>query len=140
MKTFPFSVYKNADEIFKDSDNDSSQVITKSKSTPASLQTIVRLSNGSNMSLQHKILKARKNSNPYVTRGRIKFRLFQILCNALALLLIAAGLSIYFKTYPTLKFINQTTVSEPRETIIVTNRDSSNVIIIITIIIIIIIQ
>lgn len=46
------------DEVIKDSDvNNSSQsaAIIKSSSTPASLQTIVRFSNGSNMSLQHKV-------------------------------------------------------------------------------------
>lgn len=101
--------FKNLEEIEKDTSEAAAKenAITKSASTPASLQTIVRLSNGSNMSLQHKvlnqnpwwpiielilffqILKARKNSNPYVTRGRLKFRLCQILLNAVALLVIA---------------------------------------------------
>jgi corin len=52
-------VLKNTDEIVKDEPvvetiaNNSA--IIKSASTPASLQTIVRLSNGSNVSLQHKV-------------------------------------------------------------------------------------
>lgn len=52
--------YKTPDEIVKDSSADvsnSAAAIIKSASTPASLQTIVRFSNGSNMSLQHKVRK-----------------------------------------------------------------------------------
>lgn len=46
------------EEIAKESavDNNGSSVIIKSASTPASLQTIVRLSNGSNVSLQGKVI------------------------------------------------------------------------------------
>lgn len=82
--------FNNIDEIEKAKDeNDSNAAITKSVSTPASLQTIVRLSNGStNMSLQHKILKIRKNSNPYITRGRLKFRFWQIFINVVAIIAI----------------------------------------------------
>lgn len=49
--------FKNLDEIEKEKENGDSNgnAITKSISTPASLQTIVRFSNGSNMSLQHKV-------------------------------------------------------------------------------------
>ncbi|XP_049290296.1 uncharacterized protein LOC125767595 [Anopheles funestus] len=106
-------IAKNLDEITKESpaDVNGTAAIIKSASTPASLQTIVRLSNGSNVSLQHKkfqILKARKNSNPYVTSGRLKFRLCQILLNAVGLLAIAGGLAAYFNAYPTIKFVNQT--------------------------------
>uniref|UniRef100_A0A182TY97 Peptidase S1 domain-containing protein n=1 Tax=Anopheles melas TaxID=34690 RepID=A0A182TY97_9DIPT len=106
-------IAKNLDEITKESPTDvnGTAAIIKSASTPASLQTIVRLSNGSNVSLQHKkfqILKARKNSNPYVTSGRLKFRLCQILLNAVGLLAIAGGLAAYFNAYPTIKFVNQT--------------------------------
>ncbi|KFB51412.1 AGAP006631-PA-like protein [Anopheles sinensis] len=106
-------IAKNIDEITKESPTDvnGTAAIIKSASTPASLQTIVRLSNGSNVSLQHKkfqILKARKNSNPYVTSGRLKFRLCQILLNAVGLLAIAGGLAAYFNAYPTIKFVNQT--------------------------------
>lgn len=51
--------YKTPDEIIKDPNadtNNSTAAIIKSASTPASLQTIVRFSNGSNMSLQHKVI------------------------------------------------------------------------------------
>jgi hypothetical protein len=50
--------FKAPDEIVKDPSVgaiNSSAAIIKSASTPASLQTIVRFSNGSNMSLQHKV-------------------------------------------------------------------------------------
>lgn len=106
-------IYKKSEEITKENtqENNCNAAITKSVSTPASLQTIVRLSNGSNMSLQHKILRARKNSNPYITRGRLKFRLCQVLLNALALLLIAGGLAAYFNAYPTIKFVNKTIIT-----------------------------
>lgn len=47
---------KLIEEIEKgSSDNNSNNPIIKSASTPASLQTIVRFQNGSNMSLQHKV-------------------------------------------------------------------------------------
>ncbi|XP_055853565.1 uncharacterized protein LOC129917171 isoform X2 [Episyrphus balteatus] len=89
--------------------------ITKSISTPASLQTIVRFQNGtSNMSLQHRIINRRKSSNPYVTNGRLRFRLFQILINAFALLAIAGGLAAYFSAYPTIKFVNKTIINTIR--------------------------
>ena len=50
-------IAKNLDEITKESPTDvnGTAAIIKSASTPASLQTIVRLSNGSNVSLQHKV-------------------------------------------------------------------------------------
>ncbi|KAJ6642681.1 Atrial natriuretic peptide-converting enzyme, partial [Pseudolycoriella hygida] len=86
--------------------------ITKSVSTPASLQTIVRFQNGSNGSLQHKIINRRKSSNPYVTRGRLQFRMLQILLNAVALLIIAGGLAAYFKAYPNVKFVNKTIITQ----------------------------
>ncbi|XP_075168916.1 corin serine peptidase isoform X2 [Haematobia irritans] len=87
--------------------------ITKCVSTPASLQTIVRFQNGApnTMSLPHQIINRRKSSNPYITNGRLKFRLFQILINALALLAIAGGLAAYFKAYPTIKFVNKTIIN-----------------------------
>ncbi|XP_055917784.1 uncharacterized protein LOC129950036 isoform X2 [Eupeodes corollae] len=89
--------------------------ITKSISTPASLQAIVRFQNGtSNMSLQHRIINRRKSSNPYVTNGRLRFRLFQILINAFALLAIAGGLAAYFSAYPTIKFVNKTIINTIR--------------------------
>ena len=50
--------YKPNDEIAQETiDNNNAAAIIKSASTPASLQTIVRFSNGSNMSLQHKVMK-----------------------------------------------------------------------------------
>ncbi|XP_060654943.1 uncharacterized protein LOC132790440 [Drosophila nasuta] len=81
--------------------------------TPSSLQTIVRFQNGAphTMSLQHQIINRRKSSNPYITNGRLKFRLFQILINAFALLAIAGGLAAYFNAYPTIKFVNKTIIN-----------------------------
>lgn len=82
-------------------------------------------------------MNRRKSSNPYVTRGRLQFRLFQILLNAIALLIIAGmikakhykllyikkhvfhyfstkgGLAAYFKAYPTVKFVNKTIITPP---------------------------
>lgn len=58
-----------------------------------------------------KIISRRKSSNPYITNGRLKFRLFQILINALALLAIAGGLAAYFNAYPTIKFVNKTIIN-----------------------------
>ncbi|XP_048507998.1 atrial natriuretic peptide-converting enzyme [Athalia rosae] len=75
--------------------------ITKSMSTPASLQTIVRFHSGSNMSLHHRIIRdMRRPSSHYVTRGRLRFRFAQVLVNAVALFAIAGGLAAYFKSYP----------------------------------------
>ncbi|KAG5677344.1 hypothetical protein PVAND_007109 [Polypedilum vanderplanki] len=109
MNSYKQQCYKPIDEITQETiDNNNSAAIIKSASTPASLQTIVRFSNGSNMSLQHKILRARKNSNPYVTHGRLRFRLFQILLNVIALMIIAGALAAYFHAYPNVKFINKT--------------------------------
>lgn len=53
----PIAVRNLEEEIAKDcaGDQSGSSVIIKSASTPASLQTIVRLSNGSNVSLQGKV-------------------------------------------------------------------------------------
>ncbi|XP_069964647.1 uncharacterized protein Corin isoform X2 [Bactrocera oleae] len=87
--------------------------LTKCVSTPASLQTIVRFQNGApnTMSLQHQIIHRRKSSNPYITNGRLKFRLWQVLVNAFALLVIAGGLAAYFNAYPTIKFVNKTIIN-----------------------------
>ncbi|XP_059616149.1 uncharacterized protein LOC132261342 [Phlebotomus argentipes] len=107
--------FKGTDEILHEgADNNPSSPITKSASTPASLQTIVRFQNGSNMSLQHKIINRRKNSAPYNLRGPFRFRLLQILLNAVALLAIAGGLAAYFNAYPTVKFINKTIITPTR--------------------------
>lgn len=46
-----------------------------------------------------------------MTRGKLKFRMFQVLLNALALLAIAGGLAAYFNAYPTVKFINKTIIT-----------------------------
>ncbi|XP_016940579.3 uncharacterized protein Corin isoform X2 [Drosophila suzukii] len=85
----------------------------KTAGQPSSLQTIVRFQNGAphTMSLQHQIINRRKSSNPYITNGRLKFRLFQILINAFALLAIAGGLAAYFNAYPTIKFVNKTIIN-----------------------------
>ncbi|XP_063697849.1 uncharacterized protein LOC134828792 [Culicoides brevitarsis] len=109
--------FKNINEIEKAKDEtDSNGAIIKSASTPASLQTIVRLSNGStNMSLQHKILKKRKNSNPYITRGRLKFRFWQIFINIIAIIAILAGMGAYFTKYPIIKYINNTVIKTQQE-------------------------
>ncbi|KAI8037280.1 uncharacterized protein LOC128255857 [Drosophila gunungcola] len=85
----------------------------KTAGPPSSLQTIVRFQNGAphTMSLQYQIVNRRKSSNPYITNGRLKFRLFQILINAFALLAIAGGLAAYFNAYPTIKFVNKTIIN-----------------------------
>uniref|UniRef100_A0A1A9ZYU6 Lectizyme n=1 Tax=Glossina pallidipes TaxID=7398 RepID=A0A1A9ZYU6_GLOPL len=87
--------------------------LTKCVSTPASLQTIVRFQNGApnTMALPHQVINHRKSSNPFITNDRLKFRLFQILINALALLIIAGGFAAYFNAYPTIKFINKTIIN-----------------------------
>ncbi|KAJ8670591.1 hypothetical protein QAD02_001850 [Eretmocerus hayati] len=83
-------------------ENPPSSPITKSISTPAGLQTIVRFQNGSNMSLHHRIIRdLRRPSSHYVTRGRLRFRFAQVLANAVILMAIAGGLAAYFKKYPT---------------------------------------
>lgn len=43
-----------------------------------------------------------------MTRGILRFRLCQILLNAIALIIIACGLAAYFRAYPTIKFVNKT--------------------------------
>ncbi|GAB0096205.1 atrial natriuretic peptide-converting enzyme isoform X1 [Sergentomyia squamirostris] len=107
---------KGVDEILHEgsSENNPSSPITKSASTPASLQTIVRFQNGSNMSLQHKIINRRKNSAPCSLRSRLKFRLYQIIGNAVALLLIAGGCAFFFNRHPTVQFINKTIITPQR--------------------------
>lgn len=47
---------KCADEIVQDIvDDDNGAVLGKGTATPASLQTVVRIQNGSSMSVQHKV-------------------------------------------------------------------------------------
>ncbi|KOB70609.1 putative transmembrane protease, serine, partial [Operophtera brumata] len=76
----------------------SNSAITKSASTPASLQTIVRFQNGSNMSLHHRMLRdiqgATTEASPH------KFRLMQLALNAVALLAITGALFAYFRANP----------------------------------------
>ncbi|KAF9795901.1 hypothetical protein SFRURICE_017765 [Spodoptera frugiperda] len=86
----------------RDSGNGS---ITKSMSTPASLQTIVRFQNGSNMSLHHRMLRdmrgASTDANPH------KFRLMQLALNAVALLAITGALFAYFRANPAVQYVSQ---------------------------------
>ncbi|XP_032685944.1 uncharacterized protein LOC116851037 isoform X2 [Odontomachus brunneus] len=93
--------------LVSEPDNSSGRPITKSTSTPASLQTIVRMHAGNNSSLHHKIIRDMTSSH-YVTTGRLRFKFVQVLLNAVALLAIAGGLAAYFKTYPDLKLENRT--------------------------------
>ncbi|CAH1153792.1 unnamed protein product [Phaedon cochleariae] len=88
-------------------DANGNTTITKSVSTPASLQTIVRFHNGSNMSLHHRIIRdMRRPSSVYA--NRLKFRFAQLLINAIALFAIGAGMAAYFKAYPTaVKIVNK---------------------------------
>nr|XP_023018355.1 uncharacterized protein LOC111507297 [Leptinotarsa decemlineata] len=88
-------------------DANGNSTITKSASTPASLQTIVRFHNGSNMSLHHRIIRdIRRPSSVYA--HRLKFRFAQLVINALALFAIGAGMAVYFKAYPTsVKIVNK---------------------------------
>ncbi|XP_076684868.1 uncharacterized protein LOC143377485 [Andrena cerasifolii] len=85
--------------LVSEPDSTSGRTITKSTSTPASLQTIVRVHGGNNNSLHHKIIRDMTSSH-YVTTGRLRFRFVQVFFNAVALLLIAGGLAVYFKSYP----------------------------------------
>lgn len=116
------SISKKSSETFDlDKDAKNGSVLTKSVSTPASLQTIVRFHNGSNMSLHHKvnffkphlilsvtklllllqiIRDIRRPSKHYVGHIRLRFRLAQVLVNAIALLAIGGGLAAYFKGTP----------------------------------------
>ncbi|KAL0114337.1 hypothetical protein PUN28_011533 [Cardiocondyla obscurior] len=84
--------------LVSEPDSSSGRPITKSTSTPASLQTIVRM-HGNNSSLHHKIIRDMTGSH-YVTTGRLRFRFVQVLLNAVALLAIAGGLAAYFRTHP----------------------------------------
>ncbi|XP_046674346.1 atrial natriuretic peptide-converting enzyme-like [Homalodisca vitripennis] len=100
--------------------DDTNNALTKSHSTPASLQAIVRFHSGSNMSIHHRIMSdIRRPSTHYITRGRLKFQFAQVVLNAVALLAIAGGLAVYFQAaYPsTVKYVNRT-VSEPRAVIV----------------------
>ncbi|KAK2578908.1 hypothetical protein KPH14_011122 [Odynerus spinipes] len=112
--------------LVPESENLSGRPITKSTSTPASLQTIVRTHGSNSTSLHHKIIRDMANRH-YVTRGRLRFRYVQVLANAVALLAIAAGLTAYYKTYPetAIRFENRTVypsiimVTEPMRSVII---------------------
>ncbi|CAH1400347.1 unnamed protein product, partial [Nezara viridula] len=85
--------------------------ITKSHSTPASLQTIVRLQTGSSMSLHHRIIRdIRRPSSHYMKNNRLRCHFLQVTINILAIIAIAGGLAIYFKAYPntTVRYVNRT--------------------------------
>jgi hypothetical protein len=72
--------FKAPEEIMNDPNSDtsnSSAAIIKSASTPASLQAIVRFSNGSNMSLQHKV-KTSTYLHNYFHLHNFFFSLFNI--------------------------------------------------------------
>jgi atrial natriuretic peptide-converting enzyme len=63
------------------------------------------------MSLHHKILRsARKTSKSNVKKCRFKFRFCQIIFNALALIIIAGGLTAYFNAYPP-NIVNNKTIT-----------------------------
>ncbi|XP_034945531.1 atrial natriuretic peptide-converting enzyme-like isoform X2 [Chelonus insularis] len=97
-------------------ENSPGSPITKSMSTPASLQTIVRFHSGSNMSLHHRIIRdMRRPSGHYVFGERFRFRFVQVLVNALALLAITAGFLFYFKTNPEIANVksNNLTTEKP---------------------------
>ncbi|CAG4953685.1 unnamed protein product [Colias eurytheme] len=72
--------------------------ITKSMSTPASLQTIVRFQNGSNMSLHHRMLRDMRG--PSTESSAHRFRMMQLALNAVALLAITGALFAYFRANP----------------------------------------
>ncbi|KAF5283577.1 hypothetical protein FQA39_LY17279 [Lamprigera yunnana] len=85
--------------------------LTKSISTPASLQTIVRFHGGSNMSLHHRIIRDLRRSSTHLYAGtvRVKFRFVQIVINAVALIMIGGGMAAYFKAHPTAVHVLNTT-------------------------------
>lgn len=66
----------------------------------------------------------RRTSNPYVTRGRLRFRFAQVLLNAVALLAIAGGLAAYFRAYPVVQIVNRTITTTT--TYAVPNRHETN--------------
>ncbi|XP_049826368.1 atrial natriuretic peptide-converting enzyme [Aethina tumida] len=89
--------------------NGNNSALTKSASTPASLQAVVKFHNGSNMSLHHRIIRDLRRPSSVYGR-RLRFRLAQVILNAIALFAIGAGMAAYFKAYPTNVTIVNTTV------------------------------
>ncbi|XP_050669834.1 atrial natriuretic peptide-converting enzyme-like [Leptidea sinapis] len=79
--------------------------ITKSMSTPASLQTIVRIQNGSNMSLHHRMLHNIRGSSTDSSAHR--FRMLQLALNAVALLAITGAFFAYFRANPAVQYVSQ---------------------------------
>ncbi|XP_053688242.1 uncharacterized protein LOC128737595 [Sabethes cyaneus] len=114
-------IARNIDEITKDvngtgSEQNGSSVIIKSASTPASLQTIVRLSNGSNASLQGKklkVLKSKKIASRCPRGSSWNFRIAQIGINIVLLALLGLSAMIYTKMNPT-----TTTTTTTLETVV----------------------
>ncbi|KAJ8984533.1 hypothetical protein NQ317_011004 [Molorchus minor] len=98
--------------------------ITKSASTPASLQTIVRFQNGSNMSLHHRIIRDMRRPSSLYTQ-RLKFRFIHLIINAIALFAIGAGMAAYFKAYPNSVTIVNKTVNVTASPILI-ERKSNN--------------
>ncbi|XP_047520169.1 atrial natriuretic peptide-converting enzyme [Pieris napi] len=79
--------------------------ITKSMSTPASLQTIVRFQNGSNMSLHHRMLRDMRGTS--TNSSAHKFRMMQLALNAVALIVITGALFAYFRANPAVQYVSQ---------------------------------
>lgn len=112
--------------------NGNNSALTKSASTPASLQAVVKFHNGSNMSLHHRVSPTTNNLfHKYINENysdgwhvsvlgvvenvfffqiirdlrrpssvygrRLRFRLAQVILNAIALFAIGAGMAAYFK-------------------------------------------
>ncbi|KAK9890042.1 hypothetical protein WA026_008852 [Henosepilachna vigintioctopunctata] len=107
-------------------DANANNTIIKSASTPASLQTIVKLHNGSNMSLHHRIIRdMRRPSSHYSQRLKLRFRLAQIIVNAVALFAIGAGMAAYFKAFPTEIHIVNNTVNTSTSPVIERNAQNN---------------
>ncbi|KAJ8943426.1 hypothetical protein NQ318_020677 [Aromia moschata] len=110
----------------KDNEDDTNgnSTITKSASTPASLQTIVRFHNGSNMSLHHRIIRDMRRPSA-VYASKIKFRFVHLIINTIALFAIGAGMAAYFKAYPNAVTIVNKTVNVTTSPVII-ERKSNN--------------
>ncbi|XP_052737610.1 atrial natriuretic peptide-converting enzyme-like [Bicyclus anynana] len=78
--------------------------ITKSMSTPASLQTIVRFQNGSNMSLHHRMLRDMRGAS---TNGPPpRFWVAQLVLNAVALIALVGAFFAYFRPSPLVQYVS----------------------------------
>ncbi|KAL3290052.1 hypothetical protein HHI36_023423 [Cryptolaemus montrouzieri] len=109
-------------------DANANNTIIKSASTPASLQTIVKFHNGSNMSLHHRIMRdMRRPSSHYSQRVKLKFRFAQIIINAVALFAIGAGMAAYFKAFPTeIHIFNKTVITTTNTSPVIETVTQSN--------------